>query len=133
MSPYTFGGLLIGFVVYSGCLAYAGYRYESEKCKAADEQATIAAYQHKDEVTTKQTAITTSEESTYEKDSNAIGTLYAVSLPVSPKPNLSLVANPPNGTCPSSKRYKLTPKQCDTEEAKLKALWTWSNQQAAVK
>ena len=103
---------------------YLAYHYEATSCKAADEKADIAGYQHKDEVITKQTAITQSEVSTYEKDSNAIGALYASGLSAPTVPNMSIIPGSTNGTCSDrSKQYKLSFKQCDIEEAKLKQLY----------
>lgn len=135
MSPYVFGGLLITFVAWSGFMYYEGHSNEATQCKADNGQATVAAYEHKDEVTNKQTAITTSEVSIYEKDSSVIGTLYSDSLPSTPIPaGVPNVPGTPIRVCPnSSKRYKFTFKQCDIEEAKLKGLFDRDTKLSAVK
>lgn len=48
--------------------------------------------------------------------------------------SMSPISKSPAGTCTNlSKIYRLTPQQCDLEEAKANALWNWANQQAVVK
>ena len=134
MSPYLAGGIFLFYLASIGGAYYQGHSTEAVICKAADEKADIQAYQHKDEVTTKQNAINQSEVKLYEKDFNTIGTLYSSGLPTSNVANLPSTGNTPVRICTnSSKQYKLTLKQCDIEEAKLKALWEWANQQSAVK
>lgn len=119
MSPYTFGGLLIGFVAWSGFMYYEGNSKEAVVCKANDALSTVAGYQKKDEVNTKQTAITQSEVSTYEKTNSDIGALYPDSVPgiSMPQPvpgvSTSAVGVKPASCARNSKEYHLTFKQCD--------------------
>jgi len=113
---------------------YEGHSNEATKCKADDSVATVVAYQHKDEVTTQQTAITQSEVSSYEKDSSTIGALYPDSMSAPPVSGVSNIPSAAIRTCPTrSKLYKLTFKQCDIEEAKLKSLYDRDTKLSVVK
>lgn len=134
MSPYLAGGILVSIVVWSGFMYFEGTTNEIVRCKANDEQVTVAAYQHKDEVTTKDTAITQSEVTNYEKDFNAIGTLYSGGMSTPTIIGVSNIPSAPSRACPtSSKRYNLTFKQCDIEETKLKTLYDRDVKLSAVK
>lgn len=80
--------------------------------------------------------ITQTAEGNYEKDQNSIGALYAPSVPIiTPTPSVSAVRSLPKATCPprTSKKYKLTPQQCDDEEAKCTELWNWAKSISVVK
>lgn len=149
MSPYTFGGILLAFIAYSGAMVYGGMKYEGYKAAEADarhdyaQQAiTVAAQQHVIATVQTQNAITQKTETDYAKQILTIDGLYS---PDSVRPataatgnGVCAVAKPASGArapvcAAASREYKLTFKQCDIEEAKFNALWNDWQRQAAAK
>jgi len=140
MSPYTFGGILIAFIAYSGGLFYAGTKYEGYKAGELDAQhdlaqsaVTVAAQEKVISTVQKQGNITQGASNDYSKNLALIGSFYDNGVqptPTTASNGMSTVCQPTSRT---SSAYHLTFKQCDSEEAKLNALWNWSNQQAALR
>ena len=142
MNQYWAAGLL-GFYLLS-CIACGvlGIKYESAKCKSADEkhdlaqaQNTVAAEAKVVSVVQTQGTITREASNEYAKSSAAVNSAYAVSVQQPAHSTVNGVPavcrTPGRAKTPRvSKVYKLTPQQCDMEEAKFNALWNWSNRQA---
>lgn len=107
-----------------------------DKAQTKNDQAVIDQGNHVIGQLKTQGQDTQQAELNYEDLTNAINALYAPSMP-SNTPTVG--ANPlrpvPKATCPSraSKKYKLTPQQCDDEEAKCTELWKWAESISAVK
>lgn len=144
MSPYLAGGILVAFLAWSGAMYYAGRENESHICTAADNahdlaesQNTVAAEKKVTAVVETQGSISREASKDYAKSVSDIGTAYSSgvqSTPAGPINSLPATSKTAGGTCSNhSKVYKMTPQQCDQEEAKCNALWNWANQQAAVK
>jgi hypothetical protein len=115
-----------------------GWETRGWKDGLATEKADVAAYQHKDEVQTKQAAINQSEVITYEKNSDAINAMYANGVPASPIDNMPVVPTAPSSSKPASceivsKKYKLTFRQCDDNREGYLDLWDAWTKQSTVK
>ena len=131
MSPYTFGGILIVFIAYSGACVYGGYKYEYYKAGEAQAAADLIASQHVNDVARKQETITQGATYGYSQTIASIADLYKpVSLPASTVDNMPKLSRPAGRTESSScvsKRYKLTLEKCDDAKANAIALWdAWS-------
>ncbi len=133
----------LGFIAFTLGIALAGEKYGENKIKVACEkqdeaqqQNTIMAQQHVISQIGVQDNISKGETNAYQSSLNAITILYHdVRLPAPANAtgtNLRTVPAAAGGT-QTSKRYRLTPQQCDQEEAKCNALWNWAQQQSAVK
>lgn len=148
MTPNALLAVVIAFAIWSCGCVYAGYKYETASCTASDEkhdlaqaQNTTAAIQAVVVDVKKQSDITQEASNDYAKNLITIDGVYANSVQQSPNGpinSVSTIRSAASGVCPDnstakSKVYKLTPKQCDDEEAKCNSLWNWANQQAAVK
>jgi hypothetical protein len=147
MSPYLAGGLFIAFIAWSGGMYYAGSRNETHICAAADSahdlkesQNTLAAQTHVTGEVQQQANISQEASHAYANDTATIDDAYSVQRSSTiPTGSLPAVRGTPSGTGPDScntaksKIYKLTPQQCDQEEAKANELWNWANRQAGVK
>ncbi len=121
---------------------FGGERYGENritvKCDKHDEaqqQVTITAQQHViGEVKTQET-INQGAENAFQKNVDTIGALYDSGVPSNPAATgPGMCAIPAAASRPqTSRKYKLTLKQCDVEEAKFNALWNDWLAQAAVK
>ncbi|MDE2106583.1 MAG: hypothetical protein KGL39_55725, partial [Patescibacteria group bacterium] len=112
--------LLIGLLV--GGLA--GWKAESWHMTQAEQAAVIGAQAGVIKTEQKQAAVTNKTEVDYEKDLADIERLYFDGLPASIPGRVPVVASPAASTGTYSKKYHLSPKQCDIEEGKLKGLWS---------
>jgi hypothetical protein len=149
MSPYLAGGLGVAFLVWSGLIFQAGKTSESHICAEANAQhdlaqtqITVAAQQHVITTIQKQTEINEVTAHAYQSSISSIDDLYASGLqptPVSTSHGLRSLPASTGGASTAicsettSKKYKLTPKQCDLEEEKFNLLWNTWNAQAALK
>ncbi len=149
MSPYLAGGMLLAFIAWSGGMYYAGSKNETHICAAADSahdlkqsQNTAAAEHHVTGEVQQQGNISQEASHAYANDTASIDAAYnasSVQRPADSTGNsMPAVRSSPAGACTNSviaksKIYKLTPQQCDQEEAKCNALWNWAQRQAAVK
>jgi hypothetical protein len=110
-------------------------RVQCDKHDEAQQQVTIDAQQHVIKQVQTQGQITQEVENAYHTGITAIDSLYATAR-VQPKASASAgVRSVPAAACgtQTSRKYRLTLKQCDEEEAKCNALWNWAQQQSAVK
>lgn len=117
---------------------HAGVTSAEVKCDkhdAAEAQTTINAQQHVITETETQNQISQGAENAYHTGINSIDSLYTDSVPTAPAAAGDGVRRVSTAACgtQTSKKYKLTPQQCDEEEAKCNALWNWAQSQAAVK
>lgn len=148
MSPYLAGGILAFYIASCAMCGYLGYKYETADCTAADNahdlaqsQNTVAAEKKVTSVVQKQGIISQEASNEYTKSNANVVAAYTggvQSPPAGPVNGMPSVRSASGGTCTDSghwaktKVYKLTPQQCDQEEAKCNALWNWANQQASV-
>ena len=152
MSPYLAAGMLLGFIAYSGFIYHEGKTSESHICGEADalhdvtqDQNTIAAHKHVEDIIQKQGTITQGVTNAYETKRNTIDAEYSnaigvqsLTTPNSTFNNLSSSSDSTHGvnagSCltAKSKVFKLTPKQCDERMEKLIDLRKWINQQRAI-
>ena len=115
------------------------------KCDQHDEaqqQVTIGALGHEVKQLSKQEIINEGAENAFEKNNTDIGAMYINPSLQQPIIATSNHSNPVAATTTGikapvcevrSKKYKLTFKQCDAEEAKSNALWNAWIEQAAIK
>lgn len=124
MNAYWKIGLILAYTI---AVFTAGWHTESWRWDASLAKSAEHAL---GEVKTQET-ISTEATNDYEKSIPAIDAAYdSLSAPN----NMSSIPKPPAGACTTrSKVYKLTPIQCDLEEAKCNALWNWAQSQAKVK
>lgn len=107
-----------------------------DKQQSAEQQGTIAAQTHVIGEIKTQGNITQETSNAYHTNISAIDTMYAVPsmYPIQTATGTGVRSVPiPACGIQTSKKYKLTPQQCDIEEEKSNALWNWTQQQAAVK
>lgn len=124
---------IVAFLILLGSVGFFGYH--------AGVTATEVKYQRRDELQQQhvigqletQTKITQGVSNAYHTGIASIDSLYATAS-LQPTANGAMRAIPATacGT-QTSKKYKLTFKQCDDEEFKCNALWNWAQQQSAVK
>jgi len=124
---------IIAFVLLLAGVGYFGYRSGENAVEVTCQKHEEAQQQHVIGQLETQTQITNGVENAYHTGITAIDNLYSTAR-VQPAGNGNVRAVPATacGT-QTSKRYKLTPKQCDMEEAKCNALWNWTQQQSQVK
>lgn len=129
MNPYWF----IAFIVWSiGCI-FAGWKAESWRLGEQQNAAIVKNEDHVIDNMKQSNVIDNKVEEQHEKDIRSIDSLYGNSLQSTPSamPKLS---NATSQSCTvRSLKYKLSLKQCDIEESKLKDLWDWNQQQVAIK
>ncbi len=140
MSPYLSVVIVIGLF---GGGALLGYNYATYKAKdaaaekqVAQDNVVINAQDGVIKTQQKQATITEKTNETYHTGIAVIDSMYGVQ-PIQPNPsnNLSSYGKPSVGTgsnITKSKRYGLTLKTCDIEEAKLVGLWQWNQEQLAA-
>ena len=150
MSPYLAGGILAFYIASCALCFHMGDKYETADCTAADNahdlvqsQNTVAAEKKVISIVQTQGNISQETSNAYAKTSADIISMYAsVGVPVptnSPINGMSTIRSTAGRTGPdsckatTSKKYKLTPEQCDQEEAKCNELWNWADEQAHVK
>ncbi len=107
-----------------------------DKHDEAQQQVTIAAQTHVIGEIGTQGNITQESENAYHSKLTSIDSNYVnSSVQQNPATTGTSMRAIPNTACgvQATKVYKLTPLQCDHEEAKANALWNWANKQAAVK
>lgn len=135
---------IIAFIIWSaGCftggLKYEGYKAGEAKAELQVDQQKVTINAEAGVIAKQQNAavITQTESQNYEKNVASIDDDYANGLyPPSASTGDSVRAAAHSAArvsadCPkTSKKYKLTARQCDIEEAKLLALWDWMAQQA---
>ena len=124
---------LIAFIALLGGVGFFGYHAGVTSAEVKCQRQIEVQQQHVIGQLETQTQITNGVSNAYHTGITAIDNLYATAS-VQPKTN-GAVRPVPAATCgtQTSKRYKLTPKQCDMEEAKCNALWNWAQQQSQVK
>ncbi len=139
---------LLAFVLWSaGCFTsgfkYEGYRAGEAKAELQVDQQKVTISAEAGVIAKQQSAavITQKESQNYEKNVSSIdddyaditGGLYPANTSTGGR--LRAATNPAAGVSANctktSKKYGLTPRQCDTEEAKLLALWDWVAKQRA--
>jgi hypothetical protein len=130
----------IGILAATG---FTGERFGEDRVKVqcdkhdeAQQEVTIAAQKHVITEVQTQGQITQEAENAYHTGITAIDGMYAATGVQSHGDATSAGVRPvPATACgtQTSRKYRLTPKQCDEEEAKCNALWNWAEQQAAVK
>lgn len=136
---------IVALLVLLMAIGTAGYRFGADATKIAcdrhdeaQQQVTIAA--EKGVIVKERAAgtITQNTETDYGKNIAVIEHDYDAGLVQSDPPatgvNLSPVPNPACRTSApkNSRKFSLTPQQCDIEEQKLISLWGWIRAQAAV-
>ena len=115
----------------------AGYEGRGWQDKAAQESADLKATVHKGEVEAKGATINQGAENDFHTQKAAIANLYNTptdGLPTAIN-NLPNVSKPAPGIKSSScisRKYKLTPQQCDDAKAGYIALWDAWEAQAAI-
>ena len=133
---------LLAFLALLGGTFFLGDRYGTnaskvacDKIESAEQKTTIAAEQHVIGQVTTQGQINQNAETEYAKDSTSIDGVYYPSGVRAGNPAGNSVRSVSTSACgtQTSKVYKLTPEQCDKEEAKCNVLWNWAQHQAAVK
>lgn len=136
MNLYWFGA----FIAWSALMFTGGYKFESYRAGEASADLTvqqqaviIAAQKNVVDKIQKAEAITSKTEGNYEKNISDIDSLYSIGVQSSSHPassSLPALSQPAIGACTcKTQSYKLTPKQCDIEEAKLISLWDWVQEQ----
>ncbi len=133
---------IIAFVTLLVGVFLTGERYgadrmavQCDKREEAQQQVTIAAQQHVIGQVETQSKITQESENAYHTGITAIDALYTTAGVQQTPPTGNNLRTVPSATCgtQTSRKYRLTLKQCDEEEAKSNALWNWAQNQAAVK
>lgn len=134
---------LLFCVALLGGTFYLGYHNGADSVKVAcdkhdaqQQQQTIQAEKHVTSQIQTQGNITNEEVYALIKDAHSIDGLYtSAGLPAIARTTGDSVRPLPSATrgVQTSKKFKLTPKQCDEEEAKLQHCWSWANHQAAIK
>lgn len=132
----------VALVILTGVFIL-GLRYGSDhetvacdKVQAVQSQEAIQQTKHVIGQIETQGQVTQTAETNYEKDHANINSIYGPSLPVNtPTPTADGMHALSKAACPArtSKKFKLTPQQCDDEEAKCTELWKWAQGQAGVK
>lgn len=134
---WTIFCLILAAALFFGGYEVRGWRdgVATAKYDEAQQQVTIAAEQHVIKQTETQNTINQKAESGYEKDFTTIGAMYDSSVQPTPPAASASVRPVSPAACgiTASRRYHLTLKQCDLEEAKFNALWNAWVAQAAVK
>ena len=149
MSPYLAGAIGIAFLAWSGAMYYEGKTSETHICGEADAkhdlaqtQGTVAAQQHVIGTIQQQNSINEGISHAYQIGIFAIDDLYSTAsvqpAPIATGNDLRTIPGTSTGTRPivcaqTSRKYKLTPKQCDMEEEGYNQLWNAWNAQAALK
>jgi hypothetical protein len=111
-------------------VGFVGYRYGADSTEVSCQKQVEAEQAHVIGQIETQNQITQGVSNAYHTGISAIDNLYGVQqLPGGIKRTIS---TPACGT-QASKKYKLTPQECDDEEFKCIALWNWTQQQGDVK
>lgn len=147
MNIYWIGGLFASFVLWSGFIFYGGCQYESYKLGKADAehdaeqaQVTISAQEHVIKQVQTQNTINQGVENAYNSGISSIDGLYAAPGMQSTPPATSNGVRPIAATsCGSNvtswqvtKKFKLTPKQCDVSAERLIGLQKFETDQRAA-
>jgi hypothetical protein len=149
MSPYLAAGAFIAFLVWSGAMVAAGYKYEASVCAAGDSahdlaasQAAVAAHVAVEGVMTKQNNANQEAVDVYHKNINSTDAKY-ISDGLQPATagivhNLRSIGRTATGVktpvCEKvSRSYGMTFQECDKQMDGYWALWNDWMAQAAIK
>ena len=114
----------LAFILWSLACGLAGWKSEEWRLDSKEQSAIIEAQTNVIQTVQKQDGLINNTEVDYEKDvANDIDPLYPDSVPESAASNLPANPCPPARTGTYSKRFHLSPKQCDIEEDKLIRVW----------
>jgi hypothetical protein len=143
MNLYWVGGILLFYVASCGTCYYIGSSGAHDADKAAQEAVDLKASEHVTQVTHEQETTTEGITNAHRTGIQAIDNLYAtapayVGVQPAGQHDMPSLATATSGTgtavCQTtSKKYKLTFKQCDSEELGYNLLWNDWQQQAAIK
>lgn len=124
---------IVAFVILLAGTGFFGYRYGVTSTEVGCQKHEEEQQQHVIGQMQAQTQVTQEIQNAYHTGISSIDALYATAG-VQPTANGN-VRSIPSAACgtQTSKKYKLTPKQCDDEEYKCNALWNWAQQQSAIK
>ena len=121
---------IVAFLIFIGMTDFFSYRYGVDSTEVKYQRQAEIQQQHVIGQLENQSKITQGVSNAYHTGISAIDDLYRV------QPTIDGAMRPISAAAcgtQTSKKYKLTFKQCDQEEAKCNALWVWANQQSAVK
>jgi hypothetical protein len=123
---------IVAFLILLSGVGFFGYRAGATSAEVSCQRQVEEQQQHVIGQMETQAKITQGVQNAYHTGIAAIDNLYSTAS-VQSKAD-GAVRSIPAAACrtQTSKRYKLTFKQCDDEEFKCNALWNWAQQQSNV-